>query len=218
MPLDRGIIDRQLQQLGGATQWWDRRELRDLPSALNGDEQILAISRGKIARLRWLRRSWLIVVTQVRVLCMRSRGQSWSQFDVRGDDITRVSMRIGPFHGRVKFYAGDARYRLLVPRADAYKLVGAISQFTAGKQSLSPPAPTRIVRRVVDHMMALPAAALEPAPRRAPPPAVPDTATQQRIDALEDEVQRLRQQVDFLEELLTQRQLTTPAQQLPESS
>ena len=66
-------------------------------------------------------------------------------------------------------------------------------------------APGRVVRRVMDHVLALPAAALHPgAP--APAPAPPDTsAFDQRFQMLEDEVQELRRQVEFLEELLRER-------------
>ena len=57
MPVDRGAIDQQLRALGEASRW-NERELRDLPAVLHADETILAISRGKLARLRWMRRSF----------------------------------------------------------------------------------------------------------------------------------------------------------------
>src|SRR5262245_341222 len=40
MPLDRGTIEEQLHALGESPRWWNRRELRDLPGALNVDEVI----------------------------------------------------------------------------------------------------------------------------------------------------------------------------------
>jgi len=206
MPLDRGIIDQQLQALGEGTRWWNQRELRDLPTVLNNDEEILAIARGKIARLRWLRRAWLVVVTDQRVVLLRSGGRSWQQFDVRGDHITRVSLRVGPFRGRVLFATAAQTYRVLVPRPDAYKLAGALSTFASAHAALPSFAPTRVIRRVVDHVFALPAAALDPGTQKtALPPAARDPGVQQRLDALEEEVNRLRQQVDFLEQLLHER-------------
>lgn len=161
MPIDRGIIDQQLQALGESSRWWAQRELRDLPAVLDADEQILAISRGKIARVRWLRRPWLIVVTDRRLVCLRSGGgRGWRQFEVRADHVTRVALRVGPFRGRVVLVAGDRTYRFLVPKLDAYKLVTALSSFAASRpDSLRGFAPTRTFMRMVDHVLALPAAA-----------------------------------------------------------
>ncbi|MGH7446291.1 MAG: PH domain-containing protein, partial [Longimicrobiales bacterium] len=107
MPIDRGIIDQQLQALGESSHWWDHRELRDLPAVLDAGEQILALARGKIARVRWLRRSWLIVVTDRRLLCQRSAGRTgWRQLEVSALQFTRVAIRVGVFHGRVLLTAG----------------------------------------------------------------------------------------------------------------
>jgi hypothetical protein len=207
MPLDRGIIDQQLHSLRESSLWWERRELRDLPAVLHPDERILAIARGKIARVRLLRRSWLIVVTDERLLCLRSQRNSWNQLEVGADQITRVAMRVGPFRGRVLVTGGGHTYRLLVPRPAAYKLLTALS--TLGPRhgdAFSGFAPTRMVRRVMDHVLALPAAALTPYVPAPPPAAAPDTsAIDDRFEALEAEVQALREQVDFLEQLLRER-------------
>jgi hypothetical protein len=207
MPIDRGIIDQQLQALGEGSRWWAQRELRDLPSVLDADEQIRALSRGKIARVRWFRRLWLIVVTDRRVLCLRSGGGTgWRQFEIRADHVTRAALRVGPFRGRVVVVAGDRTYRFLVPRLDAYKLVTALSTYAVARPDASRGfAPTRTFMRVVDHVLALPAAAFQPDAQRALP-VVPDRSLlDQRIDSLEEEVQQLRQQVNFLEQLLHQR-------------
>lgn len=207
MPIDRGIIDQQLQALGESSRWWAQRELRDLPAVLDAGEQILALSRGKIARLRWLHRSWLIVVTDRRLLCLRSGGGTgWRQLELMADHVTRVALRVGPFRGRVVVAAGDRTYRFLVPRPDAYKLVTALTSFTASRpDTLRGFAPTRTFMRVVDHVLALPAAAFKPEVQRASP-VVPDRSLfDQRVESLEEEVQQLRQQVNFLEQLLHQR-------------
>jgi hypothetical protein len=206
MPLDRGTIDQQLHALHESSVWWEQREMRDLPAVLHPHERILSIARGKIARVRWLRRSWLIVVTDERLLCLRARRTSWVQLEVDADQITRIALRVGPFRGRVLVAAGGHTYRLLVPRPAAYKLLTALS--TLGPRpsdAFAGYAPTRMVRRVMDHVLALPAAALSPyAPPPAPP--VPDTsAIDARFEALESEVQQLREQVDFLEQLLRER-------------
>lgn len=208
MPLDRGLVDQQLEALGEGSRWWNHRELRDLPAVLHTDEQILAIARGKLARLRWLRRSWLMVVTERRLLCLRSgSGSGWRQVEVSAARITRVALRVGPFRGRVIVADGGHGYRLLVPRADAYRVHAALAKIAPGEAAATRFAPGRVVRRVFDHVLALPAAALDPQlPAAASVPA-PDTShLEQRVQLLETEVQELREQVDFLEQLLRERQ------------
>ena len=210
MPLDRGLIDQQLQALN-ETRWWDERELRDLPAVLDAGEAILAIARGKIARVRVLRRSWLIVVTDRRLLCIRSGSRgSWRQLEVSAAQIERVSLRVGLFRGRVLVAANGETYRLLVPRADAYKLEAALATLASpGRAPVHGFGPGRMVRRVMDHVLSLPAAALDPGgpPTQSTPPAPTrdNAAYDSRLQLLEDEVQELRRQVDFLEQLLRQR-------------
>lgn len=207
MPLDRASIDQQLQDLGEGSRWWNHRELRDLPAVLHADERILAMARGKLARLRWVRRPWLIVVTNQRLLCLRSSGTSWRQLEVAAGQITRVAIRIGPFRGRVIVAAGRYRYRLLAPREDAYRLAQALHSLVTPQHLVPGFAPTQLVRRVFDHVLALPAAAFGPtlSGPPAPAPAVDTSALEQRLQLMEDQVLQLQQQVDFLEQLLRER-------------
>jgi len=218
MPIDRGIIDHQLQTLGEGTRWWELRELRDLPSVLQADEKILAISRGKVARLRWLRRTWLIVVTDRRLLCIRSAHRAgWRQIEVNAGHIERVALRIGPFRGRLIIVAGGYRYRLLVSRKDSHKLLSAFARVTTPLQPLQRITPTIMVRRVIDHMLALPAAAFSPSIE--PLPAPPDPAAlleaDERVQSLEHEVEELHKQVEFLEQLLRRTRAPAPTTPLP---
>jgi hypothetical protein len=105
--------------------------------------------------------------------------------------------------------AGGQTFRLLVPREDAYKLMTALSSLgTHAKDTFTGYGPTRIVRRVMDHVLALPAAALDPAGPRTVRVAVDNAAVEQRVASLEEDVQELRQQVEFLEKLLRERQLS----------
>jgi hypothetical protein len=210
MPLDRGIIDQQLRALGETGRWWEQREMRDLPSVLHADERILAISRGKLARMRWMRRSWLIVATDRRLVGIRSGARaSWRQLEIPGTDIVRVALRIGPFRGRVLVGAGGHTYRMLVSRGEAYKLFAALSRLGAPTRETPPGLrPALMFRRVIDHVLALPAVALNPDTAEERLPEVPDKlATDDRVHTLEDELDQLRQQVDFLEQLLHQNQV-----------
>ncbi len=207
MPVDRGTIEQQLQALGESPRWWDRRELRDLPGALNVGETIRVIAVGKLFRLRLLRRSWLIIVTDQRLLCIRSGSRmSRRQIELHAGEIMRVWSTMGPFRSRVTVLAGGEKYRLLVRRADAFKLLGAISHLV--QAGLEPPqgtGPTAIAGRVVRHILALPTVALQPDEAGKPEAAPAPTVDSERLEALEDQVQRLQQQVDFLENLLRRR-------------
>jgi hypothetical protein len=209
MPLDRTAIEQQLNALGEGPVWWDRRELRDLPAALHADEKILAIALGKLGRPRLLRSSWLIVVTNMRVLCLSSgRRMSRRQLEVAVSQITRVSMRMGPFRARVLVTVPGERYGMLLRRADAYKLMNALSSVVKSRESsLQGPWPGVMFTRVIRHVLALPTVALQPEGQN-PPPAPPATSQidEKRLQLLEDQVQQLQQQVDFLEKLLEERQ------------
>ncbi len=215
MAMDRGVLDQQLQELGDASRWWDLRELRDLPSVLGADEKVMAIARGRVARPRWVRRLWLVVVTDRRLLCMRSSSRSWRQLEVNVRLISRIALRVGPFRGRVLVTAERSTYRLLVPRQDAYKVHAALLRVASpAKNNVAGFAPTRMVRNMVEHVLALPAIAFEPAqpvaPRALPPPQ--EAAEQaQRSQQMEDQLQQLREQVEFLEQLLQQRGATAGA-------
>jgi hypothetical protein len=216
MALDRGTIDEQLKALGESAQWWEEREFRDLPAVLGEDEQILAIARGKLGRARWAGRSWLIVVTQHRMLCMRSgRGGSWRQMEVATARITRVALRVGPLNGRLLVATSGPKYRLLLPRSGAYKLEAVLVRLVRPVADSVGFAPARMMHRVVDHVLALPAVALAPLPARTVLP--PDSGAaelKERVEMLEETVQELQQQIDFLEQLLRQRQMAAAADAL----
>jgi hypothetical protein len=220
MPIDRGTLDRQLDLLGGSSRWWNEREMRDLPAILQEDEEVIAVSRGKVGRIRFLRRSRLLIVTDRRLLCVRSgRGAGWHQLELPVDQVRRVSVRIGPFRGRVVIHTALDTVRLLVPRREAYELSRTLSSLIvpAGREGRD--AARRVVRRVVDHILAFPAAVFAPdAPQRrvshaAPVPAPPlPPAVTDRMEQLEGETEELRRQVGFLEQLLRERQVARAEQ------
>lgn len=209
MPLDRGHIEQQLHAIGEGPHWWDVRELRDLPNVLHHDETILALARGRRSRVR---RAWLIVVTDQRVLLLRSfAGAGWRHLEVPAAQIERASLRIGPFRGRVIIVAASGKHRLLVKRPDAYRLHSALAQLAAARTAIPVVGRMHLMRRMFDHVLALPAAAFAP-PGTVPvihaqqlPPPQPDPQVDQRISMLEEQVQELQKQVDFLEDLLRKR-------------
>jgi hypothetical protein len=215
MPLDRGAIDQQLQAIGEGSRWWDVRELRDLPLVLRDDERILAIGRGRIARVRWLRRTWLVVATDQRLIFLRSFSSSgWRHLEVNVAHIERLSLRTGPFRGRLLVATSGSVHRVLLERDQAYRMHAALSELgAAGRLAPTGFAAGRMVRRMFDHVMALPAAAFSP---NAVPPQIPartqDTAElEQRVHQLEEQVQEMQEQIEFLEQLLRKRQLESGA-------
>ncbi len=210
MPLDRGTIEQQLEALGESSRWWERRELRDLPTAMHADERILAIALGKVSRSRrpGFARQWLLLVSNARLLCLQpAKGMSRRQLDLPASQITGLSVRPRLFRTRVIVVSHDVKYRLRVTRADGFKLFAALSNIMPVRpDSLAGRGPGIMVQRVVRHILALPTAALQPEAKPvAPSPPFDPTTLERRLQLLEDDVQRLQQQVDFLEDLLDQR-------------
>jgi len=207
MAMDRGVLDQQLRALGEGPNWWVQREMRDLPTVLRADEEIQAIARGRLGRLRGPRPSWLMVVTNERLLCLRSSRSTWSQFEVTAQQINSVTLRIRLFGGRLLIVTSDRTFRFQIQQSDAQKLVNALARVAScGQDTLS--GPTHMVRRIVNHMLALPAAALntysEPRQPKVSAPLILEA--DQRVHMMEERIQELQQQVAFLEQLLRQRQ------------
>ena len=212
MPIDHAVIEKQLAALGEPSSWWERRELRELPTAMHADEQILAISAGKLVRTGWLRKEWLIAVTNQRLICLQtSKRLGRRQLDLHATQITDVSIRTRVFKAIVIVRAYGEVYKLLVRRADAVKLVAALSQLMQPRErpAIASNSPGVMVGRVIRHMLALPYAAVEndsTAPASPPTPVPADVEA--RLQLIEDQLQRLQQQMDFIEELLQQRSVS----------
>jgi hypothetical protein len=136
--------------------------------------------------------------------------------EVATDRIKRVALRVGPLNGRLLVATSGPKYRLLLPRSGAYKLEAVLSRLVRPDAAISGFAPARMMHRVVDHVLALPAVALAPLPTHSEPPA--DRGVQalvERVETLEETVQELQQQIAFLEQLLRKRQLAATADSLP---
>jgi hypothetical protein len=211
--IDRGRIEQQLNAIGEGARWWDVRELRDLPAVLRDDEQILAIARGRLSRVR---RRWLVVLTDKRVLFLRSfAGAGWRHIEIDVQLVERVALRTGPLNGSVLIVAPGVKQRVLLPRPDAFRLHAHLASFVATRAHLPGYGGGHLVRRMFDHVLALPAVAFgaPPTPLHTSYAAAPQIMTQrdheleQRVQTLEEQVVQLQQQVEFLEELLRERQL-----------
>jgi hypothetical protein len=192
MAVDRRTIEDQLIAIGEAERWWDQREVRELPHILNPDERIRAIVSGWLKRplrpaRRWLARSWLVAVTEHRVICIR-KGEAFGrkELDIPLAPVTSIGQRTGLFMATISIVSGDTRHRIRVAKSDALKLIGALSA---------------LIRRI------------EPLPPVPSAPALPGHVSREaydqvlrRIDLVEEEIERLRQQADFVEDLLKRRE------------
>lgn len=202
MPVDRGVIDAQLREIGEGERWWEQREFRDLPYILHPEERIRGIV---VARILGRRRprlpfgdQWLVVATDQRLVCLRQERYGRKQMDFHPGQIDGVHHGARLRHYQITLETPTRRYRLRLQREDAFRFLRALEALVpqppvggAGAGLLGAlPGVTRL----------LGAAAAEPPATRA------ELSTlQETVERLEGDVERLQQQVEFLERLLQQR-------------
>jgi hypothetical protein len=66
-------------------------------------------------------------------------GAGWRQVELGASSLTRVNLRVGPFRGRVVITAGDRTLRLLVARADAYRMHASLFSLCNAGTDAGPP-------------------------------------------------------------------------------
>lgn len=213
MPIDRGTIDAQLREIGEGERWWEQREFRDLPYVLHPEERMLGLVNGKLLGRRRPRvgpaGTWLIVATSHRILCLRQERFARKQVDITAGQITRVHQSNGLRACEITIVTSQRRYRLRISKADAFRFAGALAPLIP-REAVQPLHPVLEQWAWVPGMTtfaALPGvsglltkAALLPAP---------DYATRAEVERLEgtveqlrSDLERLQQQVAFLEDLL----------------
>lgn len=126
-------------------------------------------------------------MTDHRVICIR-KGEAFGrkQLDIPLAPVTSIGQRSGLFMATISIISGDTKHRIRVARSDSLRLLGALSA---------------LIRRI------------EPLPASAVPPVPAGQVSQEaydqvlrRIDLIEEEIERLRQQADFVEDLLKRRE------------
>jgi hypothetical protein len=214
MSLDRGAIDRQLRDIGEGEHWWEQREFRDLPHVLNADERINGLVQGQLLvsrrpRLRPARR-WLIVATERRLVCLKQERFGRKQVDVPAHIIVRMHQRSRFRTYQITVDTTVRSYRIRIPKEDAFRFMRALEPLL--------PSPVQHVSSAMDPLASLPgfsAIAALPGMRgivssvMLPPP---DHTLRRDVHRLESTVEqlkldleRLQEQVTFLEDLLQQR-------------
>ena len=214
MPVDRRIIEDQLTALGEADRWWSQKEMRDLPLVLDLDERIHALATGSLILRPRRTRKWLVLVTSQRIICLRSDDRDGRrQLDIALADLSSAATRAGLRSTRLILVAGPRKYRIRLSRQDASRLLAALTELGATMprrgyafqyRAFRAPLPWGAMRRVQ-------LVGSRSTPRAIAAPAV-DLLTraelvrvEDAVSALENDVRRLQQQVEFLEQLLDQR-------------
>ncbi|HEU0053605.1 MAG TPA: hypothetical protein VFQ39_10525 [Longimicrobium sp.] len=209
MPLDRGALDTQLREIGEGDRWWEFREFRDLPHILHVDEKIQGLTSGRVLggwrpKIRPVGR-WLIVATNLRLICLKQDRFARRQIELAAGQITRIygSSRLRTY--QIVVETPQRRVRLRIPKDDAFRFAAVLDPLVA-----VPP-----VHRVEGGAAPRPllpgigALAALPGMRGLGRPSPDEFASRAHADRLEaavehlqNDVERLRQQVAFLEDLL----------------
>lgn len=219
MPVDRGAIDGQLRDIGEGERWWEQREFRDLPYILHADERLRGIVNGRLLGRRrprlgvgMLMAPWLIVVTDQRLICLKQERFARKQVEIAPGQITGIHHTSRIRAHQILIETGVRRYRLRIAKPDAFRFSGALAGLlprpTPLQASHPGVAPTPIPG--MGMVAALPGVGglVSRFTKQTPP----EYATRAHVDRLEstverllDDVERLQQQVAFLENLLQTR-------------
>lgn len=214
MPVDRGVIDAQLREIGEGERWWEQREFRDLPHILFADEQIRGIINGKLLGPRPRPRlrpggAWLIVVTTQRIVCLKQERFARKQVEVAAGQITRVHESTKLRAHQITLDTPQRRYRIRIPKEDAFRFSRALAP-------LIPNTPVQALHPALQEWSWVPGIATVAAlpgvggiVSKASLLAPPDYASRAHVERLEatveqlqGSVERLQQQVTFLEDLM----------------
>jgi hypothetical protein len=216
MPVDRGSMDAQLREIGEGERWWEQPEFRALPGILHEDERILGLSVGKLlgARRPRLRPSpaWLFVATSHRLICVKQERFARKQVEFAAGQITRITQSSRLRSYQIAIESPARRYRLRIPKADAFRFAAALAPLIPSPQLQRPIPELQSLSWIpgINSVAALPGVArIVSTVSLLSPPDYADREHLERLEAtverLQTEVERLQQQVAFLEDLLQTR-------------
>lgn len=97
MAVDRRIVDTQLKALRDSHHWFTKKEIRHLPSVLNGGETIRAVTSGV-----YQGNTWLVTVTDQRILFL-DKGMFYgvTQVELPLRQISSISYKTGLMYGEL---------------------------------------------------------------------------------------------------------------------
>jgi len=220
MPVDRGEIDMQLKQIGEGENWWEQREFRDLPHILHAEERIQGVIMGRVLgpRRPTLRPvgSWLIVATTQRLICLRQERFARKQVEIAAGQITRVhqSSRLRGF--QITIESPQRRLRIRIPKVNAFRFGSALSSLMPDPATVRPQTDLEPLAWLpgITTVAALPGfGGIVSRIAMLSPPDYQSTQNTARleevVETLRTDVDRLQQQVAFLEDLLQKRAETS---------
>jgi hypothetical protein len=192
MPVPWSEIEEQLARIGESDRWWGVPGLEDLHLIMVPGERIHAIVHGALSR-RPLARKWLLLVTNHRLICLRRGGRfSRSQIDVPAAQITSINQHYGFLFTSITVVVNRRSFRFRIRKKHSLKFIGALSALVHGYHPPQQPA----------------AAPLASSPAGAALPAG-DYVTasdfdrlQETVEAMDNELRHMQQQIDFLQRLL----------------
>ena len=214
MPVDRGWIEEQLRALREGDHWWEQREFRELPFILHADERIHGLVNGRlVGRVPrpYIGRKWLLVATSQRIICLKHGVAGRKMVEIWPAMIKRIyhSGRLRSY--RITVVTTVQKFRMRIPKTGAFRFV----------QALTAVVPVDVVHRmspslealswvpgmsaVVAELPGVERAFSRAATPNAPPPRTEFERLQDSVEDLQREVDQLKEQVAFLEELLEKR-------------
>jgi hypothetical protein len=213
MAMERGAIDRQLREIGEGEQWWEQREFRDLPYILTAGEQIRGVVQAKVLGPRRpivrLGRRWLVVVTDQRVICLKQQRFGRKQIDIAAALITAIRQGAGLRSYQITIYTAARKYRIRIRKDDAFRFTRAIGPLVPQPAVRSGPLEAITSIPGMSALAALPGfnmlvANLSP-PQPDPLARVEIERLNATVEGMQVQVDRLQEQVAFLEDLLQAR-------------
>ncbi|CAA9368990.1 MAG: hypothetical protein AVDCRST_MAG68-5280 [uncultured Gemmatimonadetes bacterium] len=211
MPIDRGAIDAQLRDIGEGDRWWEYREFRDLPHILHVDEQIKGLITGKLLGARGPRirmaGAWVFVATTHRLIALKQERFARKQVEIAAGQIIRIQPSTRLRSSQIVVETPQRRYRLRVPKSEAFRFAGALATLMPAAPAQPPALETESWSWFPRSVAALPGVA--GLVERVSPRSGPDYPSREHferleltVEALQNEMERLRNQVSFLEDLL----------------
>lgn len=226
MAIDRSQIDQQLREMGEGEQWWELREFRSLPQVLYSGERLRGLAVGRVKTRRsgmpdWGSR-WLLAVTDQRVLCIKQDRVARRQIEVAAEQITRIRQRIRIRSVHLIVESSGQRLRLQVRKAGTNRFVTALNEHVPRPTAPVLPPDLEPLAWIPGFSTVAQLPGVAGIVSKVSMLSPPDPPPLGRLEKLEDrvlelhaEVERLQQQVGFLEELLEKK---TREAFLPEST
>jgi len=132
MSVPKSIITAQLKAIGAFDHWFTKKEIKYLPEIINEDETIKAITSGL-----WEGNTWLIVVTQRRVLFL-DKGMIYGlkQVELPISQISAIVHKTGLVLGEIIVStSGGAKHIKQIRKQDVVKFAQILSDIIKNKEN-----------------------------------------------------------------------------------